>query len=78
MARPFGTWHITHCFTRIFYLSDDATSFQARDFHVDKANFLPGDYQQYGGVVTTPGKALTRAQLLDYADHCLRKSDETF
>jgi uncharacterized damage-inducible protein DinB len=38
---------------------------------------LPGDYQ-YSGVVTTPEKAFTRVQLLEYADHCLRKSDETF
>ena len=25
-----------------------------------------------------PEKAFTRVQLLEYADHCLRKSDETF
>ena len=68
-------WHLAYhaLFYTDFYLSDDANTFQARDFHVGKANFLPGNYQQYGGVVTTPGKAFTRAQLLDYADHCLRK-----
>ena len=51
---------------------------KARDFHVEKAIFLPGAYGQCGGVVTTPEKAFTKSQLLDYADHCLRKSDETF
>lgn len=73
-------WHLAYhaLFYTDFYLSDDAEGFQARDFHVDKANFLPGDYQQHGGVVTTPEKAFGRDQLLEYADHCLRKSDETF
>ena len=73
-------WHLAYhtLFFTDFYLSDDVETFQARDYHEDKAHFLPGDYQEYGGVVTTPGKAFTRAQLLDYADHCLRKSDETF
>ena len=53
-------WHLAYhsLFYADFYLSDDAETFQARDFHVDKANFLPGDYQHYGGVVTTPGKGL--------------------
>jgi uncharacterized damage-inducible protein DinB len=45
---------------------------------LDKAIFLPGDCQQFCGVVTTPEKAFTRTQLLDYADHCLPKSDGTF
>ena len=31
-----------------------------------------------GGVITSPGKAFIGAQLLDYADHRPRKSDETF
>ena len=45
-------WHLAYhaLFYADFYLSDDAEAFQARDFHVDKANFLPGDYQQYGGL----------------------------
>ena len=44
-------WHLAYhaLFYADFYLSDDAETFQARDFHVDKANFLAGDYQQYGG-----------------------------
>ena len=73
-------WHLAYhaLFYTDFYLSDDAGTFQARDFHVEKANFLPGDYPGDLGVVATPGKAFTRAQLLDYADRCLRKSDETF
>ena len=70
--RAYGTpfWHLAYhaLFYTDFYLSDDANTLP---------NFLPSD-QQYGGVVTTPGKVFTRAQLLDYADHCLRKSDETF
>ncbi len=73
-------WHLAYhaLFFTDFYLSDDAGAFHARDLHVEKANFLPGDYREDFGVVTTPGKAFTRAQLLGYADHCLRKSDETF
>ena len=73
-------WHLAYhaLFYTDFYLSDDAQRFQATDFHVEKANFLPGDYQQYPGVVTTPERAFTRIQLLEYADHCLRKSEETF
>jgi DinB superfamily len=70
--RAHGTpfWHLAYhaLFYTDFYLSDDANTLP---------NFLPGD-QQYGGLVSTPGKAFTRAQLLDYADHCLRKSDEAF
>ena len=80
--RAYGTpfWHLAYhtLFYTDFYLSDDANTFQARDFHVEKAIFLPGDYQQFGGVVTTPELAFTRVQLVEYADHCLRKSDETF
>ena len=73
-------WHLAYhvLFFTDMYLSDDLDSFQARDFHFDKAHFLPGDYQDFGGVVTTPEKAFTKAQLVDYADHCLRKCDETF
>lgn len=73
-------WHLAYhaLFYTDFYLSDDSKTFETRDFHVDKADFLPGDYQQYGGIVSTPEKAFTKAQLLVYADHCLRKSDEVF
>ncbi|MBI1355706.1 MAG: hypothetical protein GC160_15310 [Acidobacteria bacterium] len=72
-------WHLAYhaLFYTDFYLSDDAEGFRGRDFHVDKAETLPGDYGEFG-VVTTPDQALTKAQLLDYADHCLRKSDQTF
>jgi hypothetical protein len=80
--RAYGTpfWHLAYhaLFYTDFYLSDDENTFRPRDFHVDKAIFLPGDYPQFGGIVTTPEKAFTRTQLLDYAGHCLRKSDETF
>lgn len=73
-------WHIAYhtLFFTDFYLSDDEKSFQAMDFHEDKAHFLPGDYQEFGGIVTTPTRALSKDQLLDYADHCLRKCGETF
>ena len=73
-------WHLAYhtLFFTDLYLSDSLETFQARDFHEDKAHFLPGDYREFGGVVTTPEKAFTREQLLDYADHCLRKNDETF
>lgn len=78
--RSHGTpfWHLVYhtLFYADFYLSSDAESFRARDLHAGKANFLPGDYGQYGGVVSTPEKPFTKAQLLDYAGHCLRKSDE--
>ena len=73
-------WHLAYhaLFYTDFYLSEDEKKFRPREYHEDKANFLPGDYQEYGGIVTTPRKAFTRDQLLDYADHCLGKSQETF
>ena len=73
-------WHLAYhaLFFTDFYLSDDEKSFQARDYHYDKAHFLPGDYQEFGGIVTTPEHAFTREQLLAYADHCLEKCDATF
>lgn len=84
-------WHLAYhtLFYADFYLSDNAETFQAivktvaehfspQGFNVEKAIFLPGYYQQFGGVVTTPEMAFTRVQLLEYADHCLRKSDGTF
>jgi uncharacterized damage-inducible protein DinB len=80
--RAFGTpfWHLAYhtLFYTDFYLSDDENAFQARDFHVERAIFLPGNYEQFVGAVTTPEKAFTKSQLLDYADHCRRKSYETF
>lgn len=73
-------WHLAYhaLFYTDFYLSKDEKTFQSIDGHEDKANFLPGDYHEYGGIVTTPRKAFTRDQLLDYADHCLIKCQETF
>jgi len=73
-------WHLAYhaLFFTDLYLSDDEKAFRARDFHEDKAHFLPGDYREFGGVVTTPEKAFTRAELLEYAGHCLRKCHETF
>ncbi len=73
-------WHLAYhaFFFADFYLSDNVESFQARDFHRDKAEFLPGDYGQYGGVVGTPEEAFAKEQLLEYADHCVQKCEETF
>jgi hypothetical protein len=73
-------WYLAYhaLFYTDFYLSDNKKAFQARDCHQAKANFLPGDYQEDIGVITTPEKPFTREQLLDYADHCLRKCDDTF
>jgi hypothetical protein len=91
--RAHGTpfWHLAYpaLFYADFYLSDNAEAFQTvvrnvaekfslQDYQVDKAMFLPGDYGQFGGVVSTPERAFTRVQLLEYADHCLRKNDEKF
>ncbi|MBN9662474.1 MAG: DinB family protein [Acidobacteria bacterium] len=71
-------WHLAYhvLFYTDLYLSPGLASFQAQSFHTDNSHFLPGDYQDYGGVVTTPDKAFPKVQLLDYADHCLRKSDD--
>ncbi len=73
-------WHLAYhaLYYTDLYLSDDEKAFRAMDYHEDRTNFLPGDYGEFAGVVTTPEKAYTRDQLLDYADHCLRKCDETF
>jgi hypothetical protein len=73
-------WHLAYhaLFYTDFYLSDDEKAFEPMDFHEEKANFLPGDYGDYAGIVTTPGKTITQSQLMDYADHCLDKCRETF
>ncbi len=73
-------WHLAYhaLFYADFYLSDDEKSFRPMDFHTEKTNYLPGEYGQYGGIVTTPEKAYPKDTLMSYADHCLRKCDETF
>jgi hypothetical protein len=73
-------WHLAYhaLFFTDLYLSDDEKAFKARDDHFDKAHFLPGDYQEFGGVVATPARTFARDQLVDYAGHCLRKCEETF
>ncbi len=77
-GRPF--WHLAYhaLFFIDFYLSDEEKKFQVVDFHEDKAQFLPGDYREYAGIVVTPEKAFRKNQLLGYADHCLQKCWETF
>ena len=60
------------------YFSDDLKSFEAPEFHVDHSHFLPGDYKEYAGIVTTPESAYGRELLIQYADHCLKKGKEVF
>jgi hypothetical protein len=71
-------WHLAYhsLYYVDLYLSKDEQAFQPIDFHEDKTQFLPGDYREYGGVVTTPEKRYGRDQLLRYADQCLRKCEE--
>ncbi len=73
-------WHLAYhaLFFTDLYLSRDEKSFQSRTFHEDKAHFLPGDYQDFAGIVGTPERAFTREQLLEHADLCLGKCQETF
>ncbi len=73
-------WHLAYhaLFYADFYLSDHEKSFHPIHFHRDKAHFLPGDYGEYGGIVTTPEWAYGKDELLQYADHCLQKCGETF
>ncbi len=73
-------WHRAYhaLFFTDWYLSDDDTAFQARGYHLDKSQFLPGDYGDFAGIVTTPEAAYRKDQLLEYADFCLAKCDETF
>lgn len=73
-------WHIAYhvMYYVDLYLSDDDKSFEPRPFHRENAHFLPGDYGDYAGIVTTPGYSFSKPQLLDYADHCLEKCDEVF
>lgn len=73
-------WHLAyHALYYIdLYLSDDEKTFHPMDFHNEKAQYLPGDYGEYAGIVSTPEKAFRKDQLLRYTDHCLRKCDETF
>lgn len=73
-------WHIAYhaLFYTDFYLFEGEQSFQAREYHRDNAHSLPGDYREFGGIVTTPEQPFTKDRLLDYADHCLRKCKQTF
>ena len=68
-------WHIAYhaLFFCDFYLSDDEKSFTPREYHVDKYQFLPGDYEEFGGIVTTPEQCYSKEQMLDYARHCSQK-----
>ena len=73
-------WHLAYhaLFFTDLYLSDDETTFRPREYHEDKAHFLPGDYREFAGVVGTPAKAFTRDRLVDYAGHLQRKCEESF
>ncbi len=71
-------WHLAyHALYYVdLYLSDDEKTFHPPDFHRDPAQYLPGDYGEYGGIVTTPEASFGRSQLLDYAGHCLAKCSD--
>jgi hypothetical protein len=73
-------WHIAYhtLFFCDFYLSDKEEAFQARDFHVENYHFLPGDYKEFAGIVTTPDRCYSKEQLLEYADHCKEKCKAVF
>jgi hypothetical protein len=74
-------WHLAYhaLFYTDFYLSENDKMFKPMEFQRDNANFLPGDYKEFGGgIVTTPDEAFTQDQLLDYTDYCLSKCQETF
>lgn len=73
-------WHLAYhaLFYTDFYLSENDKVFKPKEYHRDEANSLPGDYKEFGGIVTTPEKAFARDQLLDYTDHCLSKCQEIF
>ncbi|MFZ0427028.1 MAG: DinB family protein, partial [Acidobacteriota bacterium] len=73
-------WHIAYhaLFYCDLYCSDDLESFQPPEYHVDHYHFLPGDYKEYGGVVTTPAGCYAKEQLLAYADHCTEKGRAVF
>jgi len=73
-------WHIAYhtLFFCDFYLSDEEKAFQAPHFHLDHYHFLPGDYKEFGGIVTTPDQCYTKERLLEYADHCDAKCRALF
>ncbi len=73
-------WHLAYhaLYYTDFYLSDEEKKFHATEFHEDKAQFLPGDYGEYAGIVATPKEAFSKERLLGYADYCVRKCGETF
>jgi hypothetical protein len=73
-------WHLAYhgLFFCDFYLSDHEKSFQPRDYHVEHYHFLPGDYQDWAGIVTTPENCFSKSQLLEYADHCAEKCESVF
>ena len=73
-------WQLAHhaLFFTDLYLSDDEESYEARIFDTDKTHLLPGDYGEYGGLVTTPATAFTKDRLLEYADYCLEKCEVVF
>jgi len=73
-------WHIAYhaLFYCDFYLSDEEKAFQAPDYHVDHNHYLPGDYKEFGGIVTTPAQCYTKQQMLEYADHCTGKCRGVF
>ena len=73
-------WHLAYhaLFFIDFYLSRDSKTFQAMNFHIQNSELLPGDYKEFAGIIKTPDSIFSKSQLMEYADHCLIKSNETF
>ncbi len=73
-------WHLAYhtLYYTDLYLSESEQAFRPMEYHVPMSNYLPGDYKEYGGVVTTPEMPYSREQLLACADHCLAKCEEAF
>ncbi|UCF35826.1 MAG: DinB family protein [Acidobacteriota bacterium] len=73
-------WHIVYhtIFFCDLYLTENLEAFKPRDYHVDHYHFLPGDYKEFGGIVKTPERCYSTAQMLEYADHCTRKAKAVF
>ena len=73
-------WHLAYhaLFYADFYLSDDAETIPSKRFPRRQSQLSARRLSAIRWGRHHAGKAFTRVQLLEYADHCLRKSDETF
>lgn len=73
-------WHFAYhtLFFCDLYLTENLDSFRPPSIHENNHHFLPGDYKEFGGIVTTPDRCYSRKQLLEYCDHCIRKCRTVF